>query len=315
MSQVSPSAPVYTSTGDVVMSDVDRLKALQAEYRRKVALYRDNHPDLIRLDREIQTLQSELGVGPDTEDLRVQLSEQKQHLAELQTRYNENHQEVVSTRRVIGQLEESIARSSNRVIDTQEPVADNPAYILLQGELFSTESELRTLTGRGQELRRVVDQYESMIASAPEVEKEYKALLRDYDNATEEYREIKTKQREAIVARNLEQEQKGESFALIEPPALPADPVSPNRPAIIFLGSVLAIGLGVGLVVLREVLDKAIHGVRELTAIMGEAPLVSIPYIENDVDIIGRRRNWALGLASLAVVALISFYVTYSVIQ
>lgn len=77
----------------------------------------------------------------------------------------------------------------------------------------------------------------------------------------------------------------------------------------------LAIGLGVGLVVLREVLDKAIHGVRELTAIMGEAPLVSIPYIENDVDIIGRRRNWALGLASLAVVALISFYVTYSVIQ
>ncbi len=32
-------------------------------------------------------------------------------------------------------------------------------------------------------------------------------------------------------------------------------------------------------------MDGAIHGVRELTAIMGEPPLVVIPYISNDVDI------------------------------
>ncbi|KAA1189967.1 hypothetical protein F0M18_12900 [Pseudohalioglobus sediminis] len=315
MSQISPSAPVYTSTGDVVMSDVDRFKALQAEYRRKVALYRDNHPDLIRLKREIETLQSELGIGADADELRRQLREQQQRLADLETRYNDSHQEVVSTRRVIEQLEESIRLAGDANISSDGAVADNPAYILLQGELFSVESELRTLVGRQQELQRVIDEYEYKINSAPEVEKKYQALLRDYDNATEEYRDIKTKQREAIVAMNLEQEQKGEHFAVIEPPALPQDPVSPNRPAIIFLGMIVAIGLGGGLVVLREVTDSAIHGVRQLTLEMGEAPLVAIPYIENDIDIMNRRRTWTIAIVALAATVLVVSFTTYSFIQ
>lgn len=314
-SQISPSAPVYTSTGDVVMSDVDRLKALQSEYRRKVALYKDNHPDLIRLDREIKTLQSELGVGADAEDLREQLSEQKQYLAELQTRYNDSHQEVVSARRVIQQLEETISRSGSRAVESQEPIADNPAYILLQGELFAVESELRTLTGRAQELRRVVGQYEQMIAKAPAVEQEYKALLRDHDNASEEYKEIKTKQRGAIVARNLEQRQKGESFVLVEPPVVPQDPVSPNRPSIILIGIFLAGALGFGLAVVREVTDGAIHGIRELTSMMGEAPLGAIPYIENKADISSRHRKLALSFAAAASLSVASYYLIYTLMQ
>ncbi|MFV8819495.1 Wzz/FepE/Etk N-terminal domain-containing protein [Haliea sp. E17] len=309
MSQVSRSAPVVLATGDVVMSDADRLKALQSEYRHKASIYQDNHPDIIRLEREIKVLQDQLGVGTDTQDLQRQLEEQKQYLAELLTRYNENHQEVQSTKRLIAQLEESVraARLSNS--GGQEVAADNPAYVLLQTQLDTTNSEINTLSARLSDLKAQIDHYQGLIKQAPQVEMEYQALLRDYDNATVEYREIKAKQRDAMVAKNLEQEQKGERFALIEPPAYPMRPIKPNRPAIIFIGFVVALGAGVGAAALREFTDAAVHGVSELTAILGQEPLVSIPYIDNDIDISRRQRFYLYSMLAMAGVIALVVYV------
>lgn len=307
MSQLSPTAPVVLATGEMVMSDADRLKALQTEYRRKAAIYRDNHPDVIRLGREIEALQAQLGVETDIEDLRRQLQEQEQHLADLTSRYNDNHHEVVSTRRVIQQLQESIRKAPQQSGTGSAPVADNPAYVVLQTELYTMEADSRALAARESELAEQIAQYENVLSRAPQVEKEYQALLRDYDNATAEYRQIKANQREAITSRNLEQEQKGQRFVVVEPPRLPPNPVSPNRPAIIFLGFVLAIGVGIGAVVVREAMDGAIHGAGQLAALLGEAPLVAIPYIKNREDVIAKWRTWICS-AGLIACCLVAFY-------
>lgn len=307
MSQLSPTAPVVLPTGEMVMSDVDRLKALQTEYRRKAAIYRANHPDVIRLGREIEALQAQLGIGTDVQDLRRQLQEQQQHLADLNSRYNENHHEVVSTRRVIEQLQDSIRQASRERNNVTAPVADNPAYVVLQTELYTIEADTRSLLARKKELTEQIAHYEEVLRRAPEVEKEYQALLRDYDSATAEYRGVKANQRDAITSRNLEQEQKGQRFAVVEPPRLPQNPISPNRPAIMFLGFILAVGVGVGAVVVREAMDRAIHGSAQLAALLGEAPLVAVPYIENRGDVIGRWR--ARILSGVAVVScLMVFY-------
>lgn len=298
MAQLSPSAPMVLPSGEVVLSDVDRLKALQSELRRKSAIYRDTHPDITRLSREIEALESELGVGVDANDLALQLKAQRNTLAALLQRYSEDYAEVITTRRVIAELESGLADA--QTIQSQAPVADNPAYVLLQTQLNASDSEITSLMRKELELRDKITRYEALIARAPDVEKDYQAMLRDYSNATIKYQDIRAKQREANVARNLEQEQKGERFVLIEPPALPVDPVSPNRPAIIFLGFVLAGGFGLGAALVREAMDSAIHGIRELTSAMGgEAPLVVIPYIDNVEDVGTRRRTLTMGSSAV----------------
>lgn len=311
LAQLSPSAPVVLPSGEVVLSSVDRLKALQSEYRRKSAIYNDNHPDVTRLQREIAALEAELGIQTDAEDLRRQLREERETLAELRSRYSENYYEVQNTLQVIEDLERDLAGSTG-ANDANTPQPDNPAYILLDTQLSATESEVRALGSREQELQGKIARYESLLLRAPDVEKDYQALLRDYNNATAKYQDIKAKQREAAVAKNLEQEQKGERFALIEPPALPLDPVSPNRPAILFLGVVLACGAGLGVALIREAMDRGIHGVGELTAVLGEAPLVVIPYLDNDDDILHNRRAWQISLgAALAAGLLFIVYLHF----
>lgn len=305
LAQLNPSAPVVLPSGETVLSSADRLKALQSEHRGKAAIYRDNHPDLIRLEREIRALQTELGIGTDVEDLRRQLLEQNRRLAELQTKYNDNHQDIQSSKNLIAELEESIRSAGQVKSRANAPRADNPAYILLDTQLSTIASEMRSLVNKQIELQDKIRHYEDLIKRAPDVEKDYQALLRDYSNATLKYQEINAKQREAAVSKNLEQEQKGQRFTLIEPPALPVQPISPNRPAILFLGFLIAIAAGLGFALLREVMDGAIHGVHELTSILGEAPLVVIQYINNDDDILQKQNAWKLSMAGALAAGLL----------
>jgi succinoglycan biosynthesis transport protein ExoP len=248
LTQLSPSVPVVLPSGEVVLSETDRLKALESTFQRMSALYLNNHPDVIRVTREIDDLKSSIAAAGKSTNT---------HTAETQQ-------------------------------------ADNPAYVLLNTQHSSTAYEIQSLSTKRIELQAKISQYEILIKRAPNVEKNYQPLLRDYSNTTVKYQDIRSKQREAAVSKNLEQKQKGERFILIEPPALPIDPVSPNRTAILLLGLVLAAGAGVGFALFKEAIDVAVHGVRELTAIMGAPPLVSIPYITNVYDIKKSKRGWQI---------------------
>ena len=62
----------------------------------------------------------------------------------------------------------------------------------------------------------------------PEIEREYRDLTRDYDNAQTRYREIKAKQMQAEVAQELEKDRKAERFSLGEPRNCPRGRSAPT---------------------------------------------------------------------------------------
>ncbi len=252
LTRLPKTAPVLLPTGEMVLSDADRLRALQSEYRNKATLYHNSHPDMVSLREEIQLLKATMqGDG------------------------------------------------------TGERAADNPAYVLLQNQLKSLEAEKVALLGQQKDLQEKKTRFENYILKAPEVEKDYQALLRDYNNATAKYQELKAKQREAELAENLELERKSERFVLVEPPLLPLDPISPNRQAIIFLGLILAAAAGVGIAILADVMDDAIYGEKQLGAVVGSPPLVVIPYLNNSQDFERRSRQIKRLLIAVAVTGLV----------
>jgi protein tyrosine kinase modulator len=282
LTQLSPSAPVVLASGQVVLSDVDRLRALTSQYRKKTAIYRDSHPDIKRLLREIKTLQSDLGVVESRLAIQQQLQTQREELVSLQRRYAVGHPKVLNAELVVKQLEKTL----NRAIPLMgaEQVPDNPSYVLLDTQLKATAAEIESLNIKKNILRKKLSQYEALIKKAPGVEKDYQALMRDYKTAGLKFQEIKAKLREAEMAKNLEHERKGERFVVLEPPALPLTPFSPNRLGIILMGFILAITSGVVYVALLEAMDHSIRGSKALTKVMGEPPYVVIPYLDNSMD-------------------------------
>ncbi|PLW67051.1 GumC family protein [Pseudohalioglobus lutimaris] len=311
MSQINPTAPTMLASGDLVMSATDRLKALQTEYRKKEAVYLENHPDLIRLKREIAGLQAETGLGSDVNDLQRQLQEQEQVVAGLESRYRDDHHELIHARRVLEQIRESARKAEKESWGTATPVADNPAYVLLQTQLETINSDLLSMRNRQKELEQKINLYEELLKRAPEVEREYQSMLRDHKTANAEFADIRAKRRDALLAKSLEQEQKGERFELIQSPLLPSSPVSPHRPAIVFLGFILGVGIGAGLSILREITDSTVHGLNQLAELIGEAPLVAIPYISNDIEK-SQQRQKAVVLIGGVILLVVAMYFTIS---
>ena len=95
----------------------------------------------------------------------------------------------------------------------------------------------------------------------------------------------------AEIGQSMEKERKGERFTLIDPAVLPEEPISPNRPAIIFLSLVLALGAGVGSAAVAESMNAAVRGAKGLVAILHTAPLAVIPYLPNETDTRAQRQK------------------------
>ena len=312
LAQLSPSAPVALPSGEMVLSDSDRLKSLQSEYRKKSALYHDSHPDVRRLKREIDDLKAATGISSDRADVLRSLDGARDELAQLKSKYADDNARVTAQQRVISQLEEEVANSSG---SGRAAAPDNPAYVLLNTQIQSASSEIASLKKKQGKLTAKIASHEARILRAPAVEKDYKALLRDYDNATLKYQEIKAKQMEANLAQNLEQDRKGERFTLIDPAQRPIDPVSPNRMALLFVGLVLSAAGGLAAATVLELTDASVRGEKALTEVLGGvAPISVIPYIDNDTDTDSQvkvKSRFLIGLAVGVVMLLMLIHVFY----
>ena len=276
LAQLSPSAPTILSSGEAVLSNPDRLKALRSEYRRKSSLYREDHPDLARLKREINELEDTEGTAGKKEVLIEQLRTSQFKLNEAQDRYSLNHPEVKRLEVLVSDLETEIQHVADDRLNS-EIVPDNPAYVILSTRLKSIASEKKSLSQKRNAIQETANQYKRLLLRAPEVEKDYQALLRNYQNKQFKYQEIKTKLMEAELGRNLEQERKGERFTLIQPPEIPEKPFSPNRQLFVGLSFVLAIGLGFGFAFLIEAIDPKVYGERAIEYETNFSPMVVIP--------------------------------------
>jgi hypothetical protein len=92
----------------------------------------------------------------------------------------------------------------------------------------------------------------------------------------------------------LEAERKSERFELIDPPRVPVTPESPNRPAIILLGIVFSMIVGIASVAVRESMDDSVQWSKDVIAVAGAPPMAIIPYIQSPSERNATRRRLML---------------------
>jgi polysaccharide biosynthesis transport protein len=286
LAQIKPNGALFSDSGERIMSPQDRLKSLKSQLASARALYAPDHPDIARLSREIAGLETETSDTGDVNDLRRNLDDARAQLAQARDRYTPDHPDRIRLERQVSSLEKDLAAATATAgkrlhAESSDKQPDNPAYIQIQSELASTRDELEALSAHQSELESQVHDYEKKIKASPQIEKDYRELARDYENAHAKYQELRAKQAEATVAKNLESDRKGERFTLIEPPLTPQEPVSPNRVLVAVMGIILSIGLGVATAAILEALDGTVRNRRDLlTMALGVPSLAIIPLIK-----------------------------------
>lgn len=309
LAQVNPMEKIVAETGERILGPADRLKVLQSQYASLAALYNPDHPDVVKTRKEMSALQAQVGGADASSDLQRQLDGARAKLAAASEKYGPEHPDVRRAQRSVATLEKELAQASARRGRARSSVPpDNPAYVQLQAQVTAADTELKTQRSKREELKQKLTEYESRLTQGPQVEREYRALTRDYENAVAKYQEIKAKEMQAQLAESLETERKGERFTLIEPPMLPEAPVKPNRLAIAFLGLVFSFAGGIGSAAVLESLDTTVRGRAAVAGLLGVPPLASIPRIETERERRRRKRRpvwWVLGLLALVAAAVL----------
>ena len=135
------------------------------------------------------------------------------------------------------------------------------------------------LSAQRSSLRARLGEMDVALVRSPQIERGLAALTRDHQTAQKKYDEIQAKKMTAQVSENLEGDQKAERFAVLEPPTLPDKPVKPDRKKLLLLGLMLAMAAPVGAVSLTESLHGTVRGVGQISAVLGQKPLVAVPFI------------------------------------
>ena len=312
LAQLNPNNTQYTETGERMLSSADRLKSLKTNYISMSAIYSPDHPDLVKLDKQIAALELEVGETDDSRQLREKKSQLETELALAMKTYGEDHPNVKKLKNSLIKLDEALNNSPGMINEdaVKQSKPDNPVYIQLLGDIESADAEYRSLLQKQTELLAMKQDYENRLTNAPQVEREYRSLSRDYESAVLKYREINAKQMQAQLAEVLEVERKGERFTLIEPPQLPEEPVRPNRLAVVFLGGVFSLVGGAGSIVISHSTDQTIRGAAGLQSLLGSAPLSVIPNMRNDEERRRTRRRlwWLLLILFVLMCAVIALF-------
>jgi len=308
LAQQKPVNQLMSETGERILGPSDRLKILESEFVPLAARYGNNHPDVVAKRREIDALKAQVGVGNAGAELALRVQRAQADYAMLLKKYSPEHPDVKRRGRELDQLQAELA-SASRAMPANPPAnlpPDNPAYIQLKARLDATLGDIGALQAQRATLRAKIADLELRVTKAPETEREYRGLTRDYEIAQRKYQEVLAKRQEAELANNLESKQRGERFSLIEPPVIPEQPSRPNRLAIAFLGLVLALGGGLGSAALLEALDTRIYGRGGVVRLLGTPPLAVIPVLKNEQTTgEGRGRVWMIVGSALLIVGVL----------
>jgi len=234
-------------------------------------------------DRKM-VIEAQLGRGSVTvagmpaNPLETELEALQRELTSLLSRYKENYPDVVITKNRINDLKAQLAAQRKAAARAAEPeISQAEMNPEVYNELMTLRSRIGTLNNRSAEIRRQIQQFEKRVETTPASEQRFIDLRRDYDISLANYQALLEKKMNAKLAENLEKRQKGERFKVINSANLPEKPFRPNKPAIVFAGAAMGIGLGVCVILFIEFLNPAYRTKEELAEGVDIPVLATVP--------------------------------------
>jgi polysaccharide chain length determinant protein (PEP-CTERM system associated) len=261
---------------DQARNSLGLAESRQAEVSRQLS---GEEPFIFGFDAGANTTSSDSGRSGDL-TFRIQDLEKK--LDELLLRYTEKHPEVIATRKTIEELRARQAEELTRLKAGRQATGSlssslksNPVYQGLQLELKRTEVQVAELRQDVAQRQAKVSDLRRLVNSVPEVEAELARLNRDYEVTRGQYLELVKRRETANLSEDADRTGTVK-FDVIDPPAVGAEPVAPNRPMLLTAVLVAALAAALGIPYVLNQIKPVFQTVRALTEIAGLPVLAAV---------------------------------------
>jgi polysaccharide chain length determinant protein (PEP-CTERM system associated) len=251
-------------------------------------------------------------VRPDAVAAADPLEEARATLVELQIRLKPEHPDVVRAKRALAQLEAQGDReksgprpSGGRAtrMTPAEALQRNKAREL-QLEIQNLDRQIAAKHAEQERLNEVIATYQRRIAAVPTHESEMTELMRDYETLQKTYTSLLGRREESKTAADLERRQIGEQFKILDPAREPERPISPQRPQLYAMGTIVGLVLGLGLAGLLEYRDTSLKTEDDVVQTLALPVLALIPTMGAMAVDDGWRKRRLVMISCAATIAL-----------
>jgi tyrosine-protein kinase Etk/Wzc len=129
-----------------------------------------------------------------------------------------------------------------------------------------------------------VSELETLIAGAPDVERDLNRLEREMVKLQDQYSVITRRMAEAEMGQALQDRQATGRFEVLETALVPEAPVSPSRKKLAMMGGVASLLAALALAFVLELMNPAIRNAQQMERLLGVEPVVAIPVVSNRRD-------------------------------
>ena len=246
-----------------------------------------------------QSLLQESNISVSTPELDGRIDSHKKNLDALMQRFTDQHPDVISTRRLIKDLEEQkrkemleLRKAAMATAAANGPAGNAGNSSLAAQELSraaaAAEVQVAALKARVAEYSSRLAQARDSLKSAPQVEAEAAQLNRDYAITKKGYEDLVARRQSAVMSGDLDVASGVAEFRLIDPPRVNPKAVSPNRLLLLPLVLLAALGLGLFFSFAASQMRPTFSGAEDLRLQTGLPILGVVTMLTTDDD---RRRD------------------------
>jgi len=267
------------------------------------------------LERTLADLRADPGAVSTTADQSDRntdpLDVARAELTDLEQRLKPTHPDVMAARRRVAQLEAERARAPRVEAGTRPAAVSPPADTVPARRLRDAQSEIdkldRQIASKDAEaarLRGSITEYQRRVEAVPTRESEMAELTRDYDTLQKVYQSLLAKKEDSNIAANLEKQQIGEQFKVLDAPRAPERPFSPKRLQLTLMAIGVGLALGVALGALLEYRDTTLRTESQINEAFRIPVLAVLPFMESADE--KRRRVGRIALTAAAGFVLVA---------
>jgi polysaccharide chain length determinant protein (PEP-CTERM system associated) len=222
--------------------------------------------------------------APQTPDQQLETAES--NLRSMRTRLTPDHPDVVRATLQVERMRKEVATQNQARGLPEAPSAPrvSQAETMRRSRLAGHQSELQGLLAQMEQkqrdevqLRESVSGIRRRLDAAPIRQSELTSLNRDYQTLERNYQDLLRRYEDSKVAANMERRQIGEQFREIDPARIPESPYKPNRLLITGIGAAMGLLIGVGIVGLREFLNRGLRTADDVLACLDLPVLATLP--------------------------------------
>jgi len=206
----------------------------------------------------------------------------RNELASLESRYTQNHPDVIRLKNSVAKLEAEPSVSSN---STEEETVLSGIDQTLKRQFQEVSFEIEAFKAEKETIQSQIKWYQEKIEGTPKKEQELLSLNRDYDNLQTLYSSLLARKLEADIAVSMEQQHKGRHIRIIDYAKIPKRPVSPNILQILLITLALGLGLGGGLAFLQETMDASYKTPEDVKDEVQLPVLISLPFRQTEKEL------------------------------